>query len=146
MSQENVELVRRLEDQGYSSGNYELLDEILAPDLQTRAHTPGSDQIPPGIDGIKAASQMSKGAFPDRKTTIEDIFGEDDLVVVRTRMTGTNQGGLPWFGIPANDKAIDIEYIQILRVEDGKVAESWANMDLPKMMMQLGAMPGPGGE
>ena len=109
-------------------------------------HTPGSDQIPPGIEGIKAATTMSNQAFPDRRYTLEEIFGEDDLVVARTRMTGTNTGGMPSLGIPANDKPIDIEYIQILRVEEGKVAESWAVMDLPKMMMQLGAMPGPGGE
>src|SRR6266576_5752141 len=106
MSQDNVELVRRLEEQAYDAGNYDLLDEILAPDIQTRAHTPGSDQIPPGIDGIKTANQMSKGAFPDRKTTLEDIFAEGDLVVARTRMTGTNSGGMPWFGIEANDKPI----------------------------------------
>ena len=63
-------------------------------------------------------------------------------MVARCRMTGTNRGGLPWFGIPANDRAIDIEYIQILRIEDGSVKETWAQMDLPKLMMQLGAMPG----
>jgi predicted ester cyclase len=146
VSGDNVELIRRLEEQAYGGGNHDLLDEILAPDLQTRAHTPGSDQIPPGIEGIKAANQMSKQAFPDRVTQFEDIFGEGDLVVARSRMTGTNTGGLPWFGIPANDKAVDFEYIQILRVQDGKVVESWADIDLPKMMTQLGAVPAPGGQ
>jgi predicted ester cyclase len=139
VSQDNIDLVRRLED-AYDTFQLDGIDEILAPDL--KAHTPGSDQIPPGIEGIKAANAMSREAMPDRRAQIQDIFAEGDLVVVRERMTGTNTGGMPWFGIPANDKQVDIEYIQILRIEDGKVKESWAQMDLPKMMMQLGAMPG----
>jgi predicted ester cyclase len=142
VAQDEIDVVRRLEA-AYDSGEYDKLGELLSPQLQS--HTPGSDQIPQNAEGITMASQMSKQAFPDRKVTIEDIFAEGDLVVVRERMTGTNKGGLPWFGIPANDREIDVEYIQILRVEDGKVAESWANMDFPKMMMQLGAMPGPEG-
>jgi predicted ester cyclase len=143
VSQDNVDLVRRLEE-AYDAGTLDVVDEVLSSDLEP--HTPGSDQIPPGIEGIKAATTMAMQAFPDRKVEIADIFGEGDLVVVRERMTGANNGGLPWFGIPANDKAVDYEWIQILRIADGKVVESWANIDLPKMMMQLGAMPGPGGE
>jgi predicted ester cyclase len=143
VSNDNVDVVRRLEA-AYASGNLDVLDDILSPDL--RSHTPGSDMIPPGIEGIKAANEMSRQAFPDKEIEIQDIFGEGDLVVVRERMTGTNEGGLPWFGIPANGKRVDYEWIQILRLQDGKVVESWANIGLPKMMMQLGAMPGPGEE
>jgi predicted ester cyclase len=138
-----MDVVRRLED-AYNTQQLDVLDEIIADDFV--AHTPGSDQIPPGRDGIKMAHQMSMGAFPDRKTEIEDIFSDGNLVVLRQRMTGTNTGGLPSFGIPANDAAVDFDVIQILRVEDGQVHESWAQMNLPKMMMQLGAMPAPGGE
>jgi len=58
--------------------------------------------------------------------------------VVRSRMTGTNDGGLPWFGIPANGNTIDIEYITIYRLEDDRVVESWAQMEIAKMMQQLG--------
>jgi predicted ester cyclase len=140
VSQENIDTVRRLEE-AYNTDKLDVLDELIADDFAP--HTPGSDRIPPGIEGIKASTTMSRQAFPDRHAEIEDIFAEGDLVVVRERMTGTNTGGLPWFGIPANDAKVDIEYIQILRLEDGKVKETWAQMDLPKMMRQLGAMPGP---
>ena len=75
-----------------------------------------------------------------------DIFGEGDFVVSHVRMTGTNSGGLPWFGIPANGRKVDTDWITIYRLADGKVVETWAQMDIPKMMMQLGAMPAPGGE
>jgi predicted ester cyclase len=139
VSQDNIDVVRRVED-AYNSGNLEQLDGLISADLTS--HTPGSDQIPPGLDGIKAASQMSKQAFPNKNVSVEDIFAEDDLVVVRCRMTGTNSGGLPWFGIPANDRDIDLQWIAIYRVQDGKIVESWAEMDLATMMQQLGVAGG----
>jgi predicted ester cyclase len=85
-------------------------------------------------------------AFPDRQNEILDIFGEDDLVVAHVRMTGTNTGGVPWFGVPANGRTVDTDWITIYRLDYGKVVETWAQMDLPKMMAQLGVMPGMGGE
>ena len=74
------------------------------------------------------------------------MFGESDQVVARIRMTGTNTGGLPWFGIPANDAKVDLEWVQISRHDaDGAIVETHAQMELPKLMMQVGAMPTPGG-
>lgn len=53
---------------------------------------------------------------------------------------------MPWFGIPANDAKVDFEWIQISRHEaDGRIAETWAQIEIPKLMMQLGAMPAPEG-
>ena len=67
-------------------------------------------------------------------------------MVSHIRMTGTNTGGLEWAGLPANDKAIDTDWIQISRHgQDGKIVETWAQMDIPKMMVQLGAMSAPEG-
>ena len=143
MSEANVEVIRRLEH-AWASDDLDALDGLIAADFA--AHTPGSDQIPPGLDGIKMAHQQSMQAFPDRRNELLDIFGEDDMVVTHVRMTGTNKGGLPWFGIPANDHQVDTDWITIYRLENGKVVETWAQMDIPKMMMQLGAMPGPGGK
>ncbi len=53
-----------------------------------------------------------------------------------------NSGGLPWFGIPANDRSVDMQWISEYRVQDGKVVAHWAQMDLPTMMTQLGTMGG----
>ena len=102
--------------------------------------------MPPGVEGAIAANEGAKQSFPDEKTEILDIFGEGDRVVAHVRMTGTNKGGVPWAGVPANDKAVDIDWIQVSRHDaSGKIAETWAQMDTPKMMVQLGMMPAPGG-
>ena len=53
------------------------------------------------------AHQGVMQSFPDRKVHIEEIVGDGDTVAVRTRVTGTNQGGFPAFNVPANGAPID---------------------------------------
>ena len=137
---DNIDAIRRLE-RAYGDQDYATVDEILAEDFV--AHTPGSEMMPPGREGAKAADMGAHVSFPDKQTVIEDVFGEGDLTVTHVRMTGTNKGGLAWAGIPANDRPVNVDWIQISRHgPDGRIHETWAQMDTPTLMMQLGAMPG----
>ena len=139
----NVDVVRRLEE-AYGARDYDTVRELVAADIV--AHTPGSEMLPPGIEGCIAANEGGFTSFPDRKSEVLEAFGTGDRTVMHVRMTGTNQGGLEWAGVPANDKPIDVDWIQISRhADDGKLVETWAQMDVPKMMVQLGAMPPPEG-
>ncbi|MCI0636725.1 MAG: ester cyclase [Actinobacteria bacterium] len=139
----NIDVVRRLED-AYNRRDYSGLPELVRDDLVSNAAT--ADPTAQHHAGLQANNEQAYSAFADKRTEIEDIFGEGDLVVARVRDTGTNTGGLPWFGIPANDAPVDIQWIQISRHDpDGKIAETWATMEVPKLMQQLGAMPGPEG-
>jgi predicted ester cyclase len=81
---------------------------------------------------------MSMASFPDRTMTIEDIVGEGDRVAVRTTVRGTNTGGLPWMGIPANGAKFEIESLSLYRVADGRVVEHWGQNDVMRLMAQLG--------
>jgi predicted ester cyclase len=139
----NIQRVERLE-QAYNDRDYDTVRTIVAPDFV--AHTPGSQMMPPGIEGAIAANEGAHSAFPDHHTEIVESFGDGDRVVSHVQMTGTNDGGLPWADMPANGAKVDIDWIQISRFgDDGTIQETWAQMDLAKMMMQLGAMPAPEG-
>ena len=138
MSEENKAVVRQIEE-AWSAGKLDALDQFFAPNFVPHSAAPSG---PATLDGAKAAYQISASAFPDRRTTIEDIVGEGDQVAVRIRMTGTNKGGLPPFGIPANGKPVDIQWFGIYRLQDGKVVEHRAVIDLMGLMQQLGAVPG----
>ena len=137
----NKDAARRIEE-AWSANDMEALDGLIAQDFV--AHTPGSEMVPPGLEGAKMAHAGAMQSFPDRQVAVEDVIGEGDRVFVRCRMQGVNSGGLPWAGVPANGNSIDIEYVTEFRFEDGKVVETWAQMDVAKMMQQLGAMPAPG--
>ena len=136
----NIENVRRLEAL-YNARDYSGLGELIGDGFV--AHTPSSDQTPPNVEGLRANNEGAFAAFPDRTTEILDLFGEGDRVVARIRQRGTNTGGLPWLGVPANGNQVDFEWIQISRHDpDGKIVETWAQMEVPKLLQQLGAMPG----
>jgi predicted ester cyclase len=139
---ENLDTVRRLE-QAYNARDYDTVRSLVAADFTP--HTPGSQMMPPGVEGAIAANEGVFSSFPDKSSKILDIFGQGDRVVTHVRMTGTNKGGLPWAGVEANDRPIDTDWIQISRFDGGKIVETWAQMDIPKMMVQLGAMPAPEG-
>ena len=78
-------------------------------------------------------------AFPDLRIVFEDAIADRDRVVTRWRMEGTHQG--PLMGIPASGKSISIEGIRIDRIENGRIAESWMQMDSLGLLEQIGVLP-----
>lgn len=138
----NADTVRAIEE-AWDAGRLDELDQYFAPgfDNSTSA-TPG---LPPGLGGAKMAHQGVMRSFPDRKMEIVDIVDGGDRVFVRTRVTGTNQGGFPPFNVPANGNPFQIDACSVYRFEDGKVVEHWGMNDALALLMQLGAIPAPGG-
>ena len=78
-------------------------------------------------------------AFPDLRLTFEDALADRDRVVTRWRLEGTHNG--PLMGIAPSGRRISIEGIRIDRVENGKIAESWMQMDTMSLLEQIGALP-----
>jgi predicted ester cyclase len=143
--EENIQAIRRLES-AYAEEDYDTVRSLVAADLM--AHTPGAEFGPPGIEGAIAANQGAHSFFPDKAVEISDLFGAGDRTVAHMRMTGTNSGAaVAWAGLKEpTGKAVDVDWIQIARHDDsGRIVETWAQMDTPKLMVQLGAMPAPEG-
>jgi len=44
--------------------------------------------------------------------------------------------------VAATGKTVEVESIDIIRLEDGKVAEHWGVTDTMSLMQQIGAIPG----
>ena len=136
-TEENKTIVRQVEE-AWNSGNLDALDNLFAPNFIAHSAVPG---MPAGLQGAKMAHMGSVQALPDRRTTIEDLLAEGDYVVARVRMTGTNKGGFPWLGIPANGNSVDVQWTSLYRLVDGKIVEHSAVMDMLGLLQQLGAIP-----
>jgi predicted ester cyclase len=78
--------------------------------------------------------------LPDLHITIEDLIAEGDKVVSRNTVTGAHQG--EYTGLPPTGKTITYNEIFIVRLADGRVAETWGVVDVLSQMRQLGAIPG----
>ena len=138
-TEENKNVVRRLYEtinEAVSTGKLELLDAIIAPNVEDHNPAPGQGS---GIDGVRQAFGMSHDAFPDMHITVEDMIAEGDLVVARVTARGTNTG--EFAGIPATGKQFAQTGIDILRVAKGKVVERWGAFDDLGLLQQLGAIP-----
>jgi predicted ester cyclase len=84
---------------------------------------------------------MFHHGFPDWRETIDDVVAEGDRVVIRVTGSGTHQGEFQ--GIPPTDRQVTATGIGIGRIENGRIAESWAAYDALGMMQQLGVIPAP---
>jgi steroid delta-isomerase-like uncharacterized protein len=115
----------------------ETIDELLAPDAEIR--TP----LPIEATGAQLAKELWARllrAYPDLHITIEDMIEEGDKVVFRNTVTGTHQG--EHMGIPPTGKSVSYNEIIIARLADGRIAETWAVVDVLSQMRQLDAIPG----
>ena len=78
-------------------------------------------------------------AFPDIHMEIEDIFGADDKVFARIRVSGTHTGEFQ--GYAATGKQINTVEAFVFRISNAKFAESWNFLDTLAMYSQLGLTP-----
>jgi len=122
-----------------NAGDVEALGQVLADDFVDHEEIPG---LAPTKEGVIALFRMYIAAFPDLRMDPEDVLASGDKVVARIRATGTHKG--EFMGMPATGKSIDVQGIDIIRLDDdGRAREHWGVFDVMKMMQQLGAVPGP---
>lgn len=135
--EENARGSRRIIEEIFGAGKYELADELIAADA--RGHDPSLPEALVGPEGVKDSARGYRAAFPDLKLTIEQVIAQGDDVAVRWTAKGTHKGEL--FGIAATGKEATVTGISIDRWANGKVAESWVNWDTLGLLQQLGAVP-----
>jgi steroid delta-isomerase-like uncharacterized protein len=122
----------------WNQGKLELLDQYIAPNGLD--HSPLSTET--GTAGFKGIITTFRKAMPGLKLTIEDEVYNKDRVVHRWKVQGKHTGA-PLFGVPASGKEITLNGISILRMENGKIAERWTNLDQFGLLSQLGVIPPP---
>jgi predicted ester cyclase len=117
-----------------SLGNYvseNMIEHQVDPNIKSK-----------GLAGLKEAVALYRTAFPDLKMTVIATVAEGDMVVSHMNLKGTNSG--PMGSMPATNKSVDVNGVDIVRFADGKGVEHWGYSEEGKMMMQLGLMPPPG--
>jgi steroid delta-isomerase-like uncharacterized protein len=133
----NQEIVQRYAEVAWSSGgDLAELDDLLASDFRDHSQPEG---LPPGPEGHRQYLQQFRSAFSDMHNEAEDILVDEDKVAVRWSVRGTHSGDL--MGIAATGRSISLTGITIYRLENGKIAESWAESNQLGLMQQLGVVP-----
>jgi predicted ester cyclase len=74
---------------------------------------------------------------------IDDLFAEDDKVVIRMTWVGTHTGD--FYGRAATGRPVSVTSIGIDRVANGKIVEGWGEVDMLGLYEQIGVIQRPGG-
>lgn len=133
----NIEVVREFHQRVLTEHDLDAVDELVASEYVE--HNPA---LPDGeLRGRERLVDFWTGlfeAFPDLWISEEDAFAEGDTVVTRHVGRATHEG--EFMGIEPTGEEFEIDGIDVYRVENGKLAESWISLDMIGMMQQLGVV------
>ncbi|WP_162239852.1 ester cyclase [Microbacterium sp. Leaf288] len=110
------------------------LADVLADDVLLPA-----DTLPNGRQGLAGMEEHLEfmGSRVEIAFDIIDMVAEGDTVAVRARARMKILA--EFFGFSPDGREIDIEQVQFLRIENGKISEVWRLNDVAGMMQQLTA-------
>lgn len=137
---DNEAIARRWHDDAINGHDLDVVDEIVAGDVVHHAGT-----FPDGVgpDAVKTVLGALLTGFPDVRHTIEQTIANDDLVVVRWTAEGTQTGEFQGHA-PSGQRATWTG-INIFRIECGRIAEEWSEVDGVGRLRQLGLIAEPAG-
>ncbi len=126
MSKENKAVSNRVAE-AIGKGDLDAFDGLMAPDL---------------AEEFKREIAEIRRAFPDYAGANVDQIAEGDKVANRFVFLGTHLG--EFMGVAPTGKRVEFIGNSIDRVVEGKLVESWVELDLLGVLRQLGAISEPG--
>ena len=138
--EENKALIRRqFEDWSSLGGNVSkirvIMDAYVAPRYIYHGGAHSQLNREQALEGMVAMLS----ALPDFRMSIHDQLAEGDMVATRYTWQGTHRG--TFMGIAATGRQIVVKGIEINRIAEGKVVETWDFLDSMDLMTQLGIVP-----
>ncbi len=138
-AEENIAVAEQYLDV-WNSKDVSLFDEFAHPDVM---HHWGQGVDTTGTAALQASTEAFFTAFPDMVMQFDQVVTQDDLVVIRWTLNGTQTG--PFFEIEPTGNEATWTGINIYRISCGKVVESWSEADGLGLRRQLGVLEDPTG-
>lgn len=129
----NLALVRRF---------YDYINDRAGSDWQTLfadgwTGVPPLPEAPDQVSGYRQVIDQFRVGAPDLKVEIIEIIANDDVVAIRSLVSGTNSGEL--FGQPATGEQFAFTAIDVHRIANGRIVGTWHVENFDKMREQLSA-------
>lgn len=132
----NKAVVRRFVEEFQNNKDWAVYDELNDPEFVNLS-------APPGVPADREGGKMFLGgffnAFPDARYTIDDMIAEGDRVATKKTFTGTHTGDLG--DIAPTGNRVSVQFVDIVRLRNGRIVEHWLSMDQLSLLQQLGAIP-----
>ena len=138
-AEDNEIVARRIFEEIWQHGNYDVVDELVAEDYVLHDPSmPEDTDWPGGREGYRQMAEMGSQMI-DGPLEVEQVVPADEYVVVRWRQTGTHVGRMGTVE-PTNEE-VTVTGIEIDRFEEGKLAETWQEVGMVPMLTRLGVIP-----
>ena len=138
LPEQNETRIRHFVNEFLNAGILASADKLLADDFALRLRQPAIE----GREAFKEGLRHWRTVFPDWRISIEQLIAEDDKVTSRWRCEATHSGQ-QLMGISPTGKRVSWTANAVLRIENGRIAELTAEVDMLALMRQLGAAPEP---
>lgn len=132
----NEQLTQRLNEEVWEHHNFDAIDELVAEDYVL--HDQSMPEPMRGREVYREMAEMGAGII-DGPLVTEQLISTDDFVIGRWSQTGEHVGEM--MGIEPTHEEVTVTGIDINRFEDGKLAETWQEVNILGMLMQIGALP-----
>ena len=90
------------------------------------------------VEAIREDVLRYRGAFTDVRTSILDLLGQDDQVVLHWETTGRHVG--PYGSVAATEKDITMTGVDIFRLAGGRIVECRSLWDGLSVYEQMGVL------
>jgi predicted ester cyclase len=129
-----VSQVGRLFEEVFHKQQYQLLDELLAPDFVFQYPFSGFSS---GGKGIRQFSEMFHAALPGFELEVHDLFGTEDKAGIRWTLRGRHDGNL--LGLGATARYVTLSAIGFYGGGPfgNQIANGWLEMNTLGMLQQL---------
>ena len=131
--EQNKKAVLRFNKEFIEEGNLGSFHELVATDVINHSAPPGSSQGPDGM--LYFLQNILRKGFPDMKVEILDQIAEGDRVTTRKAIHATHLG--EFMGVPASQKRVTINVIDIIRLRNGQYVEHWGISNLTDIISQI---------
>ena len=139
----NRSIARRVLVEIWGGGRLELIDELYAPDYVDHAPRGPEAETVRGPQGLKEAVALFRAAFPDLSYSVEETIAERDLTMARFSARGTHRG--QFLGAAPTGRVVTYEGIDVNRIVEGTIVESWVHYDALGLLEQVGLVESAGG-
>jgi steroid delta-isomerase-like uncharacterized protein len=136
----NEEVVLRMIE-AINTRDFDALDDVVSQTVRRYSAATPEVQVT-SLEEFKAFLHADLAAVPDAMQEINQIFSSGDKVALHATYRGTQTGQMGPF--PPSGKQLELPFVGLLRVENGKIAEIWVEWDNLNALTQLGHFPPPG--
>jgi predicted ester cyclase len=132
-TEKNKGIVLRFNREVIEQGNIQSFHELVGENVVNHSAPAGAPNGPESMHYF--LMQELRVGFPNIKVEILDQIAEGNKVMTRKTLHGTHTG--TFLGIPASNRKVAIEVIDIIRIEEDKYAEHWAISNIPEVLKEI---------